>query len=207
MDFVYTVTMNYNHTLTTDLYMTYEEAKKNFYIFIREDIIYYINDPDLQEKELAKLDEFINRFKEETSDKVIGTKKYVLYDDDDNPTFYTLQVKRVQQSYHRVVITAWDDGVGWSPDTCEICVIDENEEEITDIDSLNREIWNCFIIPLGLKVVKREDVFDKETEEDPVTRVNGDWVIIRNDIYLTNEELKEKLREFGIAEFSKQYGE
>jgi hypothetical protein len=36
MDFVYTVTMNYNHTLTTDLYMTYEEAKKNFYIFIRD---------------------------------------------------------------------------------------------------------------------------------------------------------------------------
>lgn len=207
MTFVYVLTMTYSSASFPEVYTDYEEAKKNFFLAIRTDILDNITDPLGLNRELTKLNDFIKHFEDEKLGERVGIKEYSLYDDDGNPTFYTLQVKRVQQSSHRVVIAAWDDGVGWSPDTCEICVIDENEEEIADIDSLNREIWNCFIIPLGLKVVKREDVFDEETEEDPVTRVNGDWVIIRNDIYLTNEELKEKLRELGIAEFIKQYGE
>lgn len=207
MDFIYVITMTYDYNTTPDVYTSYEEAKKNFFRLIREGIIDNTTDPKTQEKELTKLNDFINHFDDEKLGEKVGVKEYEFIDENEESTFYTLQINRLRYPSHRVIITAWDGVAGWSPITCETCIIDKNEEELADTISLNREIWDGFIIPLGLKVVKAEGVYDEESDEEPESRVNGYWFIIKNDVYLADEELEEKLRELGIAEFIKQYGE
>ncbi len=204
MDFVYVLTMTYNSTSIPEIYTDYKEAKKNFFLSIREDILDNITDPTVLNRELTKLNDFIEHFEDEKLGEKVGIKEFTIEDEDS--TFYTLMVKRINKPSCRIMIFAWDGEVGWSPLTCEAFVLCRDKDEVENMISFNAELWSEYIIPAGLKVIKTEGFYDEESDEDPVTRVMGDWLIIRGDVYLTDEELVTKLKELGVIEFANRYG-
>ena len=190
MDFCYIIDDNF--TMSPEIFTDYEEAKKNFFLYIRYDIKDNAPDEATEKAELAKLEEYISHFEDRKLGEEDAIKTYVV---------------GKSQSSCRVMITAWDGKVGWSPLTCEAFAICRDRDEVEDFVSFNAELWSEVIIPAGLKVVKTENVYDEESDEEPESRVNGDWFVIRNDVYLTDGELVAELKRLGIIEFVNQYGE
>lgn len=204
MNFVYVLTMTYNSASIPEIYTDYEEAKKSFFLSIREDILGNIIDPTALNRELTKLNDFIEHFEDEKLGERVSIKAFTI--EGEESTFYTLMVKRINKPSCRIMVFAWDGEVGWSPLTCEAFVLCRDKDEVENMVSFNAELWSEQIIPAGLKVIKTEGFYDEESDEDPVTRVMGDWLIIRGDVYLTDEELVTKLKELGIIEFANCYG-